>query len=359
MLTLIKYKLPYSNSDLLKISDMLRQADPIVTPRADFDPYNFLAYAEQRDIHKNRFSTLLDLNVISDVVRLCGQQEANESMRNTAALLGFLMVTDTLFDIGLAHTEFLQKHSIAIMRDNIHRFHIADNVDPRAYVDIALGRKTRLENSDIPAVNRNSDHFSPDLHYNWHLHYIELLKLSLITCDGCRSLKKLLQFVDWMWKDFMLSAPATMFAIIYLSPKPHGRMLKNSNSKDPDKVLLGIKNAAWDLVVAHFWTARVIESVNTDTLWLFCSFDRALRKIANNLLCPSDMMEQAEAKFDSLLSEYWPSTNASKISSAYKRYMDNARDPTRAIHRVTDQREFLPLVKQFEDQLRLEVQKRN
>lgn len=354
----IVYDLPYSTSDLEQLSKLLRDVDPIIAAwdNDNFDRYKFLFYAEQRDIHHRECRALLDLNIIADVVHLCERRRASESMRRTAALLAFLIVTDTLFDVGPGSTEFLQKHDGELANKNVRLFHLADNVNPRAYADIALGRREALGEADIPSGVPENKPFEPKMHYNWDLHYIALLKLTLISFGRGSGVAKFLEYLEWMWKDFMFSSPSFVFAAIYLSPKPYPKMIKGIGSGNPEQLIAGLRNATWDLVLAHYWAARTRESVSTDRMWIFCTFDKALRDVASNLLIASNS-GTGETKFRELLSRFWPARTSPEILHAYDSYLKRKDAPGRAIKAIKDQRDFLPMIDDLEGQLRLAIRK--
>ncbi len=352
METLIVYnKFPYTNADLMDISKSLHEINPIVTPWIDFDKYDFLSYAEQRDVHNCQFRAVFDLNLISNAIRLCERKALSESMRHTAGLLAFLIVTDTLFDVGPATAELLHKRGGGPANKNLRLFRLADNVNPGAYADIALGRRDRLSKSEVPKLRASPKRFAPEIHYNWHLHYIALLKLALISRNRGSGQSKLMKYLEWMWRDYMFCSTAFAFAAIYLSPNPYGQMMKGTGSHDSERVLAGIRNATWDLVLAHYWAARVRENFNTGKLWIFCSLDKALREIASNLLIDSESDEAVKRKLNAFLSDYWPAATVPVIMAACDSYMQKRNDANRAFRRIKSQKEFLPFADALEKEL--------
>ena len=93
-------------------------------------------------------------------------------------------------------------------------------------------------------------------------------------------------------------------------------MFKDIGSGKPDLVLNGIRNAAWDLATAHYWSSRVTEAVGSGSIWIFCTFDKALREIATNLLTDCDEQYDLE-HISSFVSSYWPSESTNRIMSRY------------------------------------------
>lgn len=354
---LILYDLPINQPDLMQVCAMLREENPLVSPWHGFDTYNFLAYMREYELYGSRFKAFLDLNVVSNAVRLCNGQVANNSMRKTAALLAFLLISEVDLEIGLAHTEFLQKSNQELMAKNIHNFHIISSINPSVFVDIALGRKEQINPDDLPKIEFDTTPYVPEMHYNWDLHYIALLKLCHLTIDGRRSSDKFKEYIGWMWSDFMFSATCLTFSLIYLSPKPHAKMFKKQNSKKPDEVILGVKNATWDLVMAHYWVARTFDSKGTNTGWIFSTFDKSLREIARKILCDEED-EVVGEKFHRFILEYWPENKAREIENVYYSYINNSNAPSRAVKRNSNQQSFLSMVNELETQLRAEVSKR-
>lgn len=40
-----------------------------------------------------------------------------------------------------------------------------------------------------------------------------------------------------------------------------------------DKFIKGIRNAAWDMTVAHYWAKKAIENREKGDLWLLCTIE--------------------------------------------------------------------------------------
>ena len=306
---IIIYDLPFDAPTLHEIEDIVRQAAPIVSPSSRFDQYSFLEYAKERDIHNSQFHALFDLNVTLNVQRLARLKNADQSMKETAALLSLLIITDTLFEISFGMIEYAQINSESSACEVINLFHVADNVAPNLYADIALNRKSRLLESDLPEIEDSHASFSPVLHYNWHMHYMGLLGLVVLSKGPGRPVDKVCKYLEWMWSDFAFSAPCILFSLIYLSSKTFKGMFKDIGSGKPDLVLNGIRNAAWDLATAHYWSSRVTEAVGSGSIWIFCTFDKALREIATNLLTDCDEQYDLE-HISSFVSSYWSSERA-------------------------------------------------
>ncbi|MBC7948840.1 MAG: hypothetical protein H7Y42_13205 [Chitinophagaceae bacterium] len=106
-------------------------------------------------------------------------------------------------------------------------------------------------------------------------------------------------------------------------------------------------NAAWDLATAHYWSSRVTEAVGSGSIWIFCTFDKALREIATNLLTDCDEQYDLE-HISSFVSSYWPSESTNRIMSRYGDLNRKAKDPCRRINQVATQKDLLAKIPELE-----------
>lgn len=344
---IIIYDLPFNAPTLHEIENIIRQAGPIVSPFNRFDQYNFLEYAKERDVHNSQFHALFDLNVTLNVLRLARLKVADQSMRETAALLSLLIITDTIFEISFGMIEYAQRNSESSSCESINLFRAADNVSPSIYADIALNRKTRLIESDLPKIKNNHVSFNPEVHYNWHMHYMGLLGLVVLNKGSGRPVDKVCKYLEWMWSDFVFSAPCILFSLIYLSNKTFKGMFKDIGSGKQDLVLNGIRNAAWDLATVYYWSSRVTETVASENIWIFCTFDKALREIASNLITNCDEQYDIES-ISYFLSSYWSNESTNRIIDRYCDLNSKAKDPCRRINQVATQKDLLAKIPELE-----------
>ncbi len=130
---------------------------------------------------------------------------------------------------------------------------------------------------------------------------------------------------DVIETDSFLNAVASVFNLVFFSPKRYSKMIKGINSESADKFKNGLKNAAWDLVYISHW-GRNCKEANENTLWLLCSNDLALRGVACNIFEDPKM---GENHLQHLLSYYWGAQKAATILDVYnKTFFSINSDPS-------------------------------
>lgn len=61
-----------------------------------------------------------------------------------------------------------------------------------------------------------------------------------------------------MYEDYLISGPAVMLAAHYLAPNSRrAGLLKFLRSRDRERAIAGVRNAAWDLVLLSDWLAGI------------------------------------------------------------------------------------------------------
>jgi hypothetical protein len=351
---LFMFNFPVPDSDIQKLSEFLRSCDPIVSiwSREKFDPYDLMAYMKERHVHNNKFIALTDLNIASNGARIAEGKPTTDTIRQTAGLIAFMSLAGTIFDVGLAHIEQGQHRDRNDLNNHADLFNIADNLHPQILVDIALGRLDTVPEAEKPASTRKMPVPSCTPHVNVEMQYIGLLKICELYLSGKSSLTEYKVLMDWMWSDFMFSAPLFLFAGIFFSHKPHKGMLKGIGSKDPERILRGVRNATWDLSLLHLFASRVTDPDPNSDLWILCSLDKGLRAIANFMILTGNLTPEACHKQRiQFLAEYWSDKDAVDICTYFDALQADTKNPKRRRNQIQEQREFLALAPYLEKEI--------
>jgi len=189
-----------------------------------------------------------------------------------------------------------------------------------------------------------------DIH-GWKLHYGFTIKLASIEISGGKPSKKIGAFLKWMYTDYIFSASAVVFGLIYFSDKRIAKMVKNLNCGDSDKFIKGIRNAAWDMTVAHYWTKRAIENREKGDLWLLCTEDKALKEIATFMASTYDSDEDLKEKSKSLFLNYLGKKEGTKAYDLYNSFVTNHNNGARRINILKSTKALYPFVEDLEKKL--------
>lgn len=307
---------PLSVDDEGAIEQMLRDADPFVSPRnIDGDMYTIAPYLLNAAVGGLTLNALLDNNILTRATALASGESVAERSdsarvdRLAAAVMCFLIAASFRVEpnISLHEKAAHGGHDEAV--EQLRLLRIADHVSAQAYCDVALGRTQRLPAEAIAeAIGRLPADMPPARQPDfaaqtpgWRAAYYILLKAVSLYRQDTTPAEKAHAFLTWSRTDAFFSVGATTFGLMFLSP-PRPAMIKRVNSDDPAAVKRGIENAAWDLVYLKHWKDQVSASA-ADSIWFVCTNDQLLKRIARLMIAP-DAESAAQARL-SMLGDHW------------------------------------------------------
>jgi len=321
-------KFPISSSDLSEIQNVLKHRNIILSPFSQdlFDAYSISDYIKEKEIHGTEIKAIFDRNIFTDIISLVRGIKISphsESKRLAAALMAFLQCADVTIEPNMALYEYASTNSSVTANEELRLFRIADNIHPKIYADIALKRKDILKrkiriNSQVETLYD----FEKQLRF-WNFNYTIVLKLALIELEAIEQHQKMAKFMKWMFEDFYFGAPATLFANYYFANKAK---IKGIKSLDRKRALASLKNMTWDLTILTEWGKKVSSQKETNTIWLLCSGDRILMRIANNLFLGLSENIKIEEKIKNNFIENWGSKIGVELYEAYLQYKQTCND---------------------------------
>lgn len=343
--------------DLQGIEQIIRERDIIrsVYPTDLFDQYSLGDYLEQIQVHDSKFVALFDRNIFSDVIAVIKNTDKKgitKTQKAACALLAFLHLSDSLIEPGMAIYEYIDSGYYDQAINELSLFRAADNVHPQIFIDLALGRINSIPSNALNPLKVDSIQKlkGEDIH-RWKLHYGLTIKLASIEMSGGKPSKKIEAFLKWMYTDYIFSASAVIFGIIYFSDKRIKRMVKNLNSGDTDKFMKGIRNAAWDMSVAHYWTKKALDNREKGDLWLLCTEDKALKEVANLMASTYDSEEDLKEKSKFLFLKYLGKKKGIEAYDLYNSFVSNHNDGARRINIVKSTEALYPYIDELEAEL--------
>ncbi len=340
------YDLPFPATDLKAIEGLLRGQGVFCTSFPSGDVYSLAFYYQLADLYGTSASIVLDRNVFSRVVDLASGRPAGSDHRIAAAVMAFGQCADMIFQPGLAVHEGLASQPKDVAAHDLALFHAADNLDPSEFVDIALSKTSRLKSRLDPEKpdDRSISTQSPHL---FSLMYPPVLKLGLIQLEGGPMADRMCRFLDWTYSNWYMSAPATVFAAMCFSRCPPRNIFKDLLNRDRSLALKGPRNCAWDLTYVTSWGELLKQQSSENRLYLFCTRDRALRRVADQVLAEPHLGDQdIRQKLSETLGV-----------GVYEHYVQLAAlqdDPLRAINRVGSG--GVALGRQMAEELELQLQ---
>lgn len=321
-------RLPYPRSWLETIEAMLTSRNPIVHFDTQFSRYSLAAYFEHGIRDKCEYRALFDHNVVSYLLSLTKGDRADNNMRDVAALMAFVMAFDCVIDPRMYAIEYATHHGDETTRSKIALFRQADNIHPRHYAEIALAHRDRLSVSLLPEISEQGDssfrHHVADAYWQ---QYAMLLKLGCIANSTRSPLQKMTEFMEWQRDDYLFSSPGILYAVMALGPRPIANPLKNHSADTPQKLLDGVRNTAWDVTIAKYWSDKVVGSAGSKHAWILCTMDKCVKKLASSLI--ASPAKTADTQLGDLLRAHWPPRLVGDVGQAIQSILHSADDPTR------------------------------
>ena len=325
----IQTAFPFGPSDVKALEMFLRQLDIFCAEPPELDPYSLVVLHEQQAHFQTRVFALFDRNILQDVISTAnGIPVATcERVRIGAAVMAFLQASNISIEPNIS----LYEHPDSA-KTTLGLFRRADNVDPQIYADIALGRLERLPAdalpqlaSPLPAVDFSR---KPK---GWGIQYACVLKMAELELTPMKPFERASSYLRWLWADLAMSPAGLLIAVSYFSPSRKKPMIHGLRKSNRPEVLKNLSGAAWDLTLIREWTKRVRQQVETNTLWLLCSRDEPLTRIAR-MVHLDDEVGSPDTVIRGLLIANWGKKMGNALADLTKSLNDDAANPSRRIH---------------------------
>lgn len=136
--------------------------------------------------------------------------------------------------------------------------------------------------------------------------------------------------MEWMYRDFLFSAPALAMAMRYFAPDaPKRGLLKNIQSPDREKAILGARNAAWDMTLLHQWLKMIGRQNSENILTILASRDLMLHQIARALAC--EEIPNMPDPLEQYIFNLWGDQKGRRNFDSYLRLRHDAENPERTV----------------------------
>lgn len=320
--------------DLRSLGELIKAAD-VLTP-GYVPPLVGLCHPDGFIYEKNfediKTVLLPDRNVASRFAQIAKGMAVNDAIRPIAALLAFAHVLEIEVEPSVAFHELAHKQGNTVANEELAWLRQADNANPLAKMDVAMGRTERLAGITPPASIVELDLAFPLR--RWRRNYVVALKIGELELAGLPHLERMLALLDWMHRDFIVAGPAALLACIYFAPNspPRRGLLKQLQSPDRARAIEGAKNAAWDITHLSDFVRRVNEAGTGSVRYLFASLDKNLHRIARSLFeIGANGIQQDNIVSE--LSRWWPQQDARTISEHMAELFVNIDHPDRAAKR--------------------------
>lgn len=321
----IIYHNPLPVGDITALQDLLRKSNCFVPSFVGADAYSVETYIVQYARNQTETTFLFDRNLYSQVVALAKGSRVIEKTRFAAAAMAFASCANTQIEPGLALYEGSASGARRAWKRDLEVFHRVDDIHPANWAALALGYAPKFD-LRVPGKRLRSEtakRFDPSAKLKFYgFVYPIALKMAMKCMVGGSCDEKMIELLDWLYSSWHFSAPAVLLATLVLSKDPPKNVYKNIGSTDRKKALLGVRNAAWDLVYITAWYERIKTQARTNEFTVLCSRDGVLLKVAELL---------RGAVFGEPVSPFEKAGFGTRVLDRYNFYTSDLSNPKRAL----------------------------
>jgi hypothetical protein len=260
---------------------------------------------------------LPDRNLISRMAAIAegrARYPLDKTSQLAADLMAYCQCMGVDFDPAIAFHELAHKAGNEEANRELAWFRASDEAQALAWVDISRGRSETLGRLK-PASLTDHDLAAPL--NRWERNYIVALKIAELELSDRTPLARALALLNWMMADFFLAGPAAIFASMYFSPNAaKKRLIKSLRSRDREKALDGVRNAAWDMTHLSEFARRIKSAGNGLDRFIFATGDRGLSEIAKLIPMdaePGDLVNELARQ----MSIWWPDREVATLASRF------------------------------------------
>ncbi|OUR59857.1 hypothetical protein A9Q74_15895 [Colwellia sp. 39_35_sub15_T18] len=317
--------------DFLIIEEKLKQKGILLDPQDIHSDHSTRLINYSIEPNK-KFKCLLDRNVVSYLISLVNGLDLSSvkeagCYREVAGLQAFLSAANIESEACMAYHEYIDVNGIDKADNELASFRTADNLNANIYLDIALGKLNVISSSDLSVFEKGEllGAQLPERLALFEKNIVIVKKALTLKEQGLTNYQTMLELVDWLYSDYFFSAPAFHFLSLYFSTEKVSGMIKSKSLKE-------VRNATWDITYLQ-QLAKVCQ--HDDEIWLFSTFDKAIKKTADLLFVRYDELE--DDYFNRLEQSYstmWGKKNGygRKLLSKLAQFAERGDNPDRKVN---------------------------
>lgn len=324
---LIRTPHPREN-EIREISKILKAENMLLWDR-NIDSDTVYEINEYIDHPELNVCCLIDRNILSYLVSMIKGFELSEKnakpYRLTAGLQAFFCFCNIITDAGMALLEGRDLKSIDYADEEYSFFRSADNYDAEIWLDIAQGKRNSVDSKRVLTFPKNefSKSGQPKEVRQVNINIVIIKKALLLLHQTKNNVLAMLELIKWIEENYLFSAPAFFFMIIYCSDTPVSKMIKGRSEK-------AIRNATWDVALLQDWYRR-IEKDAGKTTWLLATNDKAIKETARLLFVRNDEQNNIKKYFSRIekhMMKYWGKNKkyGKEIIECFKNYQEKDKN---------------------------------
>jgi len=280
------YHSPLGREKATALENLLRESQCFCPSFDGPDPYSIETYIHEFAWHRTEVTFLLDRNIYSQVIALSRGVPVNAKTRYAAGIIAFASSVNAECEPALALYEGSASGASRGWKRDLGRFHRGEQIHAANWAALALGYASeftrKLPSRRLPRELLEKFNPAEELG-SFEFVYPTILKLAATHVTVGTPDRKMMAFLEWMYRHWYFSAPATILASQVLCSNPIGSAFKHIGSSTRSRALKGVRNAAWDMVYLTEWLKKVRDQESTNSLTVLCSRDSLLLRVAGLL----------------------------------------------------------------------------
>lgn len=331
MTKIYQFSLPITPSSLRGLQEILRSAQILTLFDESIDPYDAGLYRYQAAEYGSECKAVVDLNVFKDVLSIArpGDARAISDRQIGAAFIAFCQCADIMIEPAMAIHESPNQ-----LKEELTWFRRIDNADTNALISIAFGGGHQIAIDQLPEIGPlDLPGTIPEKLVGHMALQTAVLKIVSLVRAGGRPVDNFERFLRWSYDEYLFSREAIHLALLQFSRGQAKPILRNINSHNPTKRLSGVENAVWDLIHARDWSKRIGDQGKNNDIWLFCSRDRALQRLARNMVMATDNDSKSMEHMEKIFSRSFDESAGKRLLRLYLDLYANADADIRPANR--------------------------
>lgn len=264
-----------------------------------------------------RYTLIIDRNIMTKIVELCsnGTLKDMHILKVVSSLLFWSHFNDVAITGGLALNEYANiknSNDEASAENNIF-LKMFDQYPTKTWLDL-FERKI----DSVPKIKNlsNNEYVFDVKSSHQQMHLAEMLHIfSLYLNQELTVTEKMIELLKWIDKNILFCTYTVVYAALLFSKQV--KQPKLQEFKSIDNIMKKSSNQAWDLTYLSFWSTLYWYENTGDTIYLFATMDKDLKKVFIN----------AHNTDDNLFIRCFGETAGHRINVEYKKILKNRKKP--------------------------------
>jgi hypothetical protein len=334
MASISTWQSPLPFDDLHALSSYLSKHPGIVSSFPNLRTGQWQHFSAECIKGTSSFIAHIDSNFLGHLLSIFSRDRCSKEARSVAAVMAFAITFDIKINPNFATHEYAMSGGQDDPDSRLAKFYQVDNLHPKLYADIALGRRRNLTSfcNSKPKFTKHRDTFNKPLKGHNFVKTCLLKVVAIHTNPANRGkekpehkIQRLLELLDWMFYDFLLCGPVFTTAELLWGSNSNKTVLKLSPNDKYGDLINKVENATWDLNLAMNWSeSESKRRPHIDPIYLLFTRDRALEQLAQMLLAPPTLTPYKQSELNDFIEQQirltWPVNLANRVLNRYKDY---------------------------------------